>query len=268
MLSQLEQFAVAERLEQLGRPSDRVWAVGMAVGLLCTLIAAYLFPYPVSASGKFWAYAGLLIRGALYLWAGDALRGRGGETLTRLFKMGLAAGLFELLVDWWLIHGVSSGRLVYLTGNDVVLLGSPVWMPLAWACAIVELGYPALRLLGLYARRWGMIPTLAASSVLCGVGAAVVVGAYEYFAYRAGWWKYEPARAMVGHFCALYILLGEGLMFLTLPLLALPVIGDDERPLAAALVGGARFAVAIAVGYALAYLLLEHGGVCWLMTPH
>lgn len=254
-----EQFAVAERLGQLNRASDRVWLLGLTAGIVCTLIAAYLFPYPVSASGKFWAYAGLLMRGALYLWAGDALRGRGGETLKRLFLLGLVAGLFELLVDWWLIHGISSGRLIYLSGNDVTLLGSPVWMPLAWACVIVELGYPALRLLGATAMRLGMVRALAASSLLCGLGAGVTVGLYEYLAARAGWWTYAPARAMLGSTCALYIPLGEFLMFLTLPLVALPVLIADERPTAAAIVGGARFAVAIAVGYGISYFLLESG---------
>ena len=254
-----EQFAVGERLGQLGRASDRVWVLGLTAGILCTLIAAYLFPYPASASGKCWAYAGLLIRGGLYLWAGDALRGRGGETLKRLFAMGLVAGLFELLVDWWLIHGVSSGRLVYLSGNDVTLLGSPVWMPLAWACVIVELGYPALRVLGATAMRLGMVRALAAASVLCGVAAAVTVGLYEYFAARAGWWTYAPARAMLGRTCALYIPLGELVMFLTLPLVALPVLIADEHPTAAAITGGARFAVAIAIGYGVAYFLLESG---------
>jgi hypothetical protein len=45
---------------------------------------------------------------------------------------------------------VSNGRLVYLTENDIVLLGSPVWMPLAWACVIVEISYPAIRLFGAF----------------------------------------------------------------------------------------------------------------------
>ena len=254
-----EQFAVGERLGQLNRASDRVWLLGLAAGIGCTLIAAYLFPYPASASGKFWAYAGLLIRGGLYLWAGDALRGRGGETLQRLFLMGLVAGLCELLVDWWLIHGVSSGRLIYLSGNDVTLLGSPVWMPLAWACVIVELGYPALRLLGATAMKLGMMRALALASLLCGAAAGVTVGLYEYFAALAGWWTYAPARVMLGTTCALYIPLGESLMFLTLPLLSLPVLIADERPTAAAIVGGARFALAIAAGYAIAYFLLESG---------
>jgi hypothetical protein len=31
-----------------------------------------------------------------------------------------------------------------------VLLASPIWMPIAWACVIVELGYPAVRLFGAF----------------------------------------------------------------------------------------------------------------------
>ena len=257
MISKLEQLAVAERLEQLGKASDRVWLLALTTGVAFTLIAAYFFPYPESISGKWWAYAGLCIRAGLFLWAGDALRGRGGETLLRLLRMGLVAGVLELLVDWWLIHGVTSGQLVYLTGNDVVLLGSPIWMPLAWACVIVELGYPALRFFGWLTKRTQVPVALAVSSLACGASAAVTVGLYEYFAYRAGWWQYETARAMLGGFCALYIPLGEGLMFLTLVPLAMRVLAEDERQTAAALTGGARFAGAIAAGYVLAYWLLE-----------
>src|SRR5205807_2393069 len=115
-----------------------------------------------------------------------------------------AAGVFELLVDWGLIHWVANGRLVYLTENDVVLLGSPVWMPLAWACVITELGYPAVRLFGVL-KHMGTGVAAAISSLLIAVGAGVTVGFYEYFAYRAGWWRYEPAHAMIGDFCALYV---------------------------------------------------------------
>ena len=138
-------------LDELSPASDRVWLLGLTTGLGFTLIAAY--PFAHTASGVFWAYAGFLIRGGLYLWAGDALRGRGGDTIETVFRFGLVAGLLEILVDWGLIHWVPTGRLVYLTGNDVVLLGSPIWMPLAWACVIVELGYPALRGYGILRRR-------------------------------------------------------------------------------------------------------------------
>jgi len=97
------------------------------------------------------------------------------------------AGLLEILIDWALMHWVPTGRLVCLTGNDVVLLGSPVWMPLAWACVIVELGCPAVRLYGLFGARLSEAGALAVASVIVGVSTGSTVGFYEYFAYRANW---------------------------------------------------------------------------------
>ncbi len=99
------------------------------------------------------------------------------------------------------------------------------------------------------------------ASLVAGVAAALTVGLYEYFAYRAGWWKYAPARVMLGPYCAVYIPLGEFFMFLALLPVAARAIIEESRPIAAAITGGARFAIAIAAGYGLAYLLLESG---WL----
>jgi hypothetical protein len=243
------------RLYELSSVSDRVWLLGLTVGLSLTLVAAY--PFAHTPSGNFFAYAGLLIRGGLYLWAGDALRGRGGETLVTLFRVGGVAGLLEILVDWALIHWVPTGKLVYLTGNDVVVLGSPLWMPLAWACVIVELSYPALRAYGLLRQRFGRAAAAIIASVSTSVMAGVTIGFYEYFAYRADWWKYEPARVMIGEFCAVFIPLGEFFMFLpAIPIMA-RALGKPDRRTAAALESGGLFAVAIAVGYGVAYVLLE-----------
>lgn len=255
MQSSLADPRFERRLDELSFSSDRLWLLALATGLSFTLIAAY--PFAHTASGVFWAYAGLLIRGGLYLWAGDALRGRGGETIETLFRVGLVAGLLEILVDWALIHWVPTGRLVYLSGNDVVLLGSPIWMPLAWACVIVELGYPALRGYGILRRRASRATALFTVSVAIGVLAGVTVGFYEYFAYRANWWKYEPARAMLGDFCALYIPVGEFFMFLAVIPIMARALAHAEHRRAAALESGALFAAAIAAGYALAYWLLE-----------
>jgi hypothetical protein len=243
------------RLDEISAAADRVWLVGLLTGLSLTLIAAY--PFAHTPSGNFWAYAGLLLRGGLYLWAGDVLRGKGGETLATLFRVGIVAGVLEILIDWALIHWIPTGRLIYLTGNDVVLLGSPVWMPLAWACVIVELGYPALRGYGLLRNRMSRTTAAALTSVVVSTMAGVTIGFYEFFAYRADWWKYEPARVMLGDFCAVFIPLGEFFMFLP----AIPIVGralsNSERQTAAALESGAMFAVSIAAGYALAYVLLE-----------
>jgi hypothetical protein len=242
------------RLDELSASTDRVWLVGLATGLAFTLVAAY--PFAHTPSGVYWAYASLLIRGGLYFWAGEALRGRGGETFDTLLRVGLVAGVLEILVDWGLIHWVPTGRLVYL-GRDVVLLGSPIWMPLAWACVIVELSYPALRFYGILRRRIARTTAAVTASVAIGLLAAVTIGFYEYFAYRADWWKYEPARVMLGDFCAVYIPVGEFFMFLpVIPIMARALARVDQ-PRAAALESGALFAVSIAAGYALAYLLVE-----------
>ena len=132
-------------------------------------------------------------------------------------------------------------------------------MPLAWACVIVELGYPAIRLFGVFkahmTTRWAAVT----ASLLAASAAAVTVGFYEYFAYRASWWKYERANVMIGDFCAVYIPLGEFFMFLLVLPIAAAALSRDDRPLGSFIVGGARFAGAIAMGYTLAYLLLEAG---------
>lgn len=253
----LESPGFVRRVDELSSKSDLAWFLAMNTGLGFTLIAAYLFPQ--SPSGNFWAYAGLLIRASVYLWSGEALNGRGGNTLSALFKLGIVAGLFEILIDWGLIHWVTNGRLVYLTGNDVVLLGSPVWMPLAWACVTVELGYPAIRLFGLLKKSQPTLRAATISSLIIGLVAFVTVGFYEYFAYLAGWWKYEPANWMIGQFCAVYIPLGELFMFLTILPVAAKAISQDDRRMAASIAGGIQFAIAIGLGYLLAYLLLEAG---------
>jgi hypothetical protein len=223
------------------KASDRAWLAGLTVGLGLTLVAAYA-PLPPSG-GTMCAYLGLLLRAALYL--------RDGGVLTRLFQMGIVAGLFELPIDWWLIHGISNGRLDYLGAPDVVLLASPIWMPLAWACVIVELGYPAVRLSQKYS------PVLVTIGVA--ISAGVTIGFYEYFAYRAGWWKYAKANVMIGDFCAAYIPLGEAFMFLAFLPVARRLLARGRYPLASAVEAGASFALAIFGGYALAYAILELG---------
>ena len=251
----LESPNFKRRINELSAGSDLVWFTALGIGLGFTLIAAYLFTF--SPTGKFWAYAGLFIRAGLYLWSGEVLKGRGGDTLSDLFKLGIVAGIFELLADWGLIHWISNGRLVYLSGNDVILLGSPVWMPLAWACVIVELGYPAMRLFRRLRASMTTNTATLVTSIIIGLAASVTVGFYEYFAYRANLWKYEKAHAMLGDFCALYIPVGEFLMFLAVLPIGAKLLSKDRPGTSTYIEGGAAFALAIALGYTLAYLLLE-----------
>lgn len=246
-----------KHVSELGSGSDRIWLVGASTGLIFTLIAAYFFPVETSQAGVFWAYASILIRMGLYWTAKENLEGRGGESLTILFQIGLVAGFFELLVDFALVHGVQSGKLIYLGKNDVVLLASPIWMPFAWACVIVEMGYPAMRLFGIFSRNLSTGKAAAFASVLIGLMSGVTVGLYEYFAARAGWWRYEPAKAMIGKDCALFIPAGEFLMFLCILPITASVINNANKRRSAIVWGGTLFAVAIGAGYFLAYLVLE-----------
>jgi hypothetical protein len=247
----------AQRLEELSGSSDAAWAAGMTIGLTLTLVAAFA-PLP-TAGGTMCAYLGLFLRAALYASAGEWLRGRGGATIVALLRLGLVAGAFELVVDWWLVNGVTNGRLDYLGTRDVVLLASPIWMPLAWACVIVELGYPVVRLFSVLRTRMSARAAAIVASCVVAVFAGVTIGFYEYFAFRAGWWRYAPAHAMIGSFCALFIPVGEAFMFLAMLPIAARALAREDRPVTSAVVGGFAFSIAIWLGYALAYLLLEVG---------
>ncbi len=249
--------AFARRLDELSAASDRVWIAGMTTGLALTVLAACA-PLP-AMGGTALAYLSLMIRASLYLGAGSALAARGGTVLARLFQLGIVAGLFELVVDWWLVNGVANGRLDYLGKPDVVLLASPIWMPIAWACVIAELGYPAVRLFGLLRSRLTARGAALLASGIVAISAGVTVGIYEVLAARAGWWRYAPAHAMIGPSCALFIPLGEVFMFLAILPVAARALTHEDRPLSRTIVSGAIFAAAIFGGYALAYLLLEAG---------
>jgi hypothetical protein len=230
----------------LGPWTDRVWLAGNAIGLGLTLVAAFLVP----GHGLALAYLAVMLRLALYAVAGTR---PAGEYFDRMLRLGLVAGFFEIFADYVLVRLLPSGQLVYLT-RDAVLLESPLYMPFAWACVIVEFGYVPVRLHGLLRDTpWGVWTACLAG----GVTAGVAIGVYEYLAFHAGWWKYEPAAVMIGPFCAAYVPLGECLMFMVLlPLLARLARSPEPR-WRWAMVGGLGFSAIILVSYVVAYLLLE-----------
>lgn len=247
-----------ERLvSRLNTRTDLCWLTGMTIGMGLTLVAARWFPYPQTRTGIFWAYAGVLLRVALYAAFADRFRHEGGELFQRLLALGWVAGALEILVDYALIHWLPTGQLVYTSGNDVVLLGSPVYMPLAWACVIVEFGYLVCRLYGLLARRIARRAAAVVASLVGGAVAGASIGGYEFFAYAAGWWRYQPARWMLGRCCALYIPLGEAFMFAAFLPLARRYLASPHGRIHAAIVYGAWFAAVIGISYLAAYALLE-----------
>ena len=227
------------------KQTDLVWLLGTSSAMVATLILVYLFPYPEHKAGQFWVYAAVLWRVMLYWGYG---RTANGKVFLNLLGIGLVAGFVELLTDYFLVNWIDTGRLVYTNSNDVVFLASPAYMPFAWACVVVEFGYLILRL--------GKVTNSFVGTLIGALSAGVAIGFYELFAYKAGWWHYTPARAMIGEHCALYIPLGEFLMFLPF----LWIVRRTERIADShtrSIVAGALFGVTIFLAYASAYLILE-----------
>jgi hypothetical protein len=221
------------------RRTDLVWLAGNASGLGATFVAAYLMP----SHGLFWAYATVASRLVLYAWSA---RAEWGVVFRELLPLGLVAGFLELFADYFLVHWTRSGQLIYPT-PDTVLLASPLYMPFAWACVVVEFGYLLLRLTAALRRTW-------MAALIGGVLAGSTIAIYEYFAFRAGWWYYKPAQAMLGKTCALYIPAGEFLMFAAFPYI---FRSTDEDWVRRALKRGTLFGVTIGLAYAVGYAVLE-----------
>jgi uncharacterized protein DUF6989 len=127
--------------------------------------------------------------------------------LGRLMLAGLVAGICELFTD-------ASGQqvvhsLIYPPG-ELTIWASPIYMPLTWMVTLTYLGYLGWRLRALMGWRLAIL--------LCGLLGAIDVPLFEEMSYYGGWWRYVPARLMLGHTPA-YVLLFEGLVAAALPLL-------------------------------------------------
>ena len=228
-------------LPGLGPATDRVWIAGAFTGLALALAAAFLFP----RHGLALAYLSVLLRLAWY-----GTQSEQAPLLRRLLHFGLVAGLFALFGDYVRAAVLPGGRLVYLT-RDAVLLSTPPYVPLGWACAVVEVGYLPLRLHAqLRGPRSGMGAT-AVTSVLAAALAGLGMGLIEVVAVRAGWWKYEATHAMLAPSVAAYAPLGEGLAFLAL----VPLF---QRALRGSVVfWGIAFAACVLVAQLLAWAVLR-----------
>lgn len=225
----------------LGPATDRVWVVGATTGVALALAAAFLFP----RHGVALAYLSVLLRLAWY-----AARSEDVPALRRLLQFGLVAGVFAIFGDYVRAHVLPEGRLVYLT-RDAILLSTPPYVPLGWACAVVEVGYLPLRV---HARLRGPrsgVGATAVASVLAAALAGLGMGLVEGLAVRAGWWKYEITRAMLAPSVAAYPPLGEGLAFLLL----VPLFQRAQR--GSVLFWGIAFAACALAAQLLAWMVLS-----------
>lgn len=171
--------------------TDR-WVLGFWILNLAVFLHVVVFETPLWLT---YAYNGLLY------CVGGVLASYSRRVRTP-FVLGTVAGVVELVADSFLVD--FTGTLVYPDGLPT-LLHSPLYMPLAWAIVITQLGYVGIRLSETYGRR--------VAAVVPALTAATLVGFYEYGAFYAGIWEYVGAPLLlVGH-VPLYVVVAEGIMF-------------------------------------------------------
>lgn len=197
---------------------DGAFLVQLALLVGCHIISArYALGWPSAAATD------LL---ALLVLAAMAVRREWRPLLARLFLLGMAAGILELATD---AAGEQVAHSLRYPAGELLLWGSPYYMPLSWAIVLTLLGYLAWRLRALGPAR---VP-LWLAVVLTGLFGALMVPFYEEMAYYARWWQYTPVWRL-GH-TPVYVIVFEGLVAAALPLL---VGGLLARPLRAAITRG------------------------------
>ncbi len=230
--------------------SDLWWLATLLSGLMATVLAAIGFP----DHGVFWAYATVMVRLAIVLCLAQQ---PWGTIFGRLLALGLVTGVFEIFADYLMVNWPreSSGQRVYPPGS-ALLLASPAYVPLGWACAMVDFGYPILRLYGAISKRLIGDVGLGLAMMVGGFLGALVTSCTEFLAVRAGWWTYKGGIPM-GEGCVFYVVMGVFFSwFAFLPLFARFVACAGTR-VYAAIRFGAIYGGVIFLGFALAHFLVE-----------
>jgi len=239
-----------ELVSGLDLQTDLWWLAMILSGFLSTFLAAFGFPN----AGPFFIYLAVLVR--LAIVAGVSQQPF-GAVFGRLLPLGLATGVFSLFGDHMLVNWTEYGQRVY-PEHTGVLLSSPIYMPLFWACSVIEFGYVIVRIWGIVAT---LVPGEAATGVTIvsgGVIAAVWTACMDFWAVKAGWWSYRSGKWILGGACALYVVIASFLIFCAfLPILLRYLACPGSRTYASVRYG-AIFGGVIFICYIIAHLLVEH----------
>lgn len=239
-----------ELVAGLDLQTDLWWLAMILTGFLATFLAAFGFP----GAGPFFIWLAVLVR--LSIAAGVSQQPF-GAVFGRLLPLGLATGVFSIFGDHMLVNWGEGGQRSY-PANTGVLLSSPLYLPLFWACMVVEFGYIFVRLWGLVS---GLVPGEAASGatiVTGGVIAAVWTACTDFWAVKAGWWSYRTGKWILGGACALYVVIGTFLIFCAFLPILLRYLSCTGSRIYASIRYGAVFGLVIFVCYVVAHLLVEH----------
>lgn len=127
--------------------------------------------------------------------------------LKKLLLFGIIAGIIELFADNWLVNGI---QLLIYPRNEAMIWASPAYMPFAWAVVLIQVGYLGYLISKVHGIKLGSMATF-------GIG-LVFIPVFEFLAKYAGWWEYVTTDKMILH-TPYFIILGEGLICLLLPLI-------------------------------------------------
>ncbi|HXG59853.1 MAG TPA: hypothetical protein VNO22_00630 [Planctomycetota bacterium] len=245
----MKNAGLKEVLDGLDLQTDLWWLAMVLSGLVASFLAAFAFP----ESGTFWAYLSAGARLSLALCLAEQ---PWGGVFRRFLALGGAAGAFSIFADHLLVHWKAGGQRVYPEGEALVL-SSPLFIPILWTCTVVEFGYAIVRLYGLAARRLSGEASLGTTMVAGGFLAAAWTVCTEFWAVKAGWWKYRPGYAILGEGCALYVVMAFFFIFFGfLPLFA-RYVSSPRRPLEAAIRYGALLGGLIFASFLAAHYLVE-----------
>jgi hypothetical protein len=186
--------------------TDLWWLALILTGFLASFLAAFAFP----DAGAFWVYLAVFVRLGMTVCLSQQ---PWGAVFGRLLSLGLVTGLFSIFGDYLLVNWHDRGQRVYPDRAGALLLESPLYIPILWACSIVELGYAIVRIHGFLARHLGA-EVAARSTMATGGGlAAIWTACTDFWAVKAGWWSYRPGEAILGGACALYVVVACFIVF-------------------------------------------------------
>ncbi|MCK5122392.1 MAG: hypothetical protein KAQ91_10425 [Methylococcales bacterium] len=128
--------------------------------------------------------------------------------LARLYLFALIVGFGELPTDYLAV--AIQQTLVY-AADEPFIWKSPFYMPFSWAAVLTQLGYLAWWMI----QKWG----LGTATLLTGILGAINLPTYEFIAKQAGFWYYQNAWMIFFDSTPVYVIVGEFLLTLSIPLI-------------------------------------------------
>lgn len=173
--------------------------------VLLTMVAYLVLNAVLDATHGGWLplTIGIAVIMAAFLWFAIRWRDR---VMVRYVVFGVVAGIAELPIDAWLVHG--TGTLKYPC-DEPMLFASPAYMPFAWAVVLVQICAMGDWLAD-------RIRSVAMASVLLAIFSGLYIPIFEHLANEANLWWYECTPTLLTTGAPLYVILAEVLLALPL----------------------------------------------------